>query len=114
MDIWILAEEDNGLGDKCVNASFRQGERNCSLCISALCNDENGLQNRKPLLFNENELDAEAVMSMMAVGGSESAPLYMHRVLVSLTAILCLKTWANLHTGHEVDHARLGRKLHIH
>ena len=46
----------------------------------------------KPLLFNENELDAEAVMSMMAVGGSESAPLYMHRVLVSLTAILYLRT----------------------
>ncbi|KAH9951839.1 hypothetical protein B0H21DRAFT_818261 [Amylocystis lapponica] len=30
-----------------------------------------------PLLFSENELDAEAILSLMAVGSSESAPLYM-------------------------------------
>ncbi|KAI0771995.1 hypothetical protein BD413DRAFT_50205 [Trametes elegans] len=33
------------------------------------------------LSFSGKELDAEAVMSMMAVGSSESAPLYMQRVL---------------------------------
>ena len=36
----------------------------------------------EPLLFSEKELDAEAVLSMTAVGASESAPLYMHRVMV--------------------------------
>ncbi|RDX53600.1 hypothetical protein OH76DRAFT_1479402 [Lentinus brumalis] len=35
----------------------------------------------EPLLFSEKELDVEAILSMMAVGGSESAPLYMHRVM---------------------------------
>ncbi|KAI6003483.1 hypothetical protein F5J12DRAFT_838154 [Pisolithus orientalis] len=34
-----------------------------------------------PLLFNESELDAQAILSMMAVGSSESAPLYMQIVL---------------------------------
>ena len=35
-----------------------------------------------PLLFNESELDAEAFLSMMAIGSSESAPLYIQTVLV--------------------------------
>ncbi|KAI0751495.1 hypothetical protein C8Q80DRAFT_1157643 [Daedaleopsis nitida] len=35
----------------------------------------------EPLLFNEKELDAEAILSMMAVGSSDNPPLYMHRVL---------------------------------
>ncbi|KIJ59412.1 hypothetical protein HYDPIDRAFT_177831 [Hydnomerulius pinastri MD-312] len=35
----------------------------------------------KPLLFNESELDAQAFLSMMAVGSSESAPLYIQIVL---------------------------------
>lgn len=35
-----------------------------------------------PLLFNESELDAQAFLSMMAVGSSESAPLYIQTVLV--------------------------------
>ncbi|KAI6033696.1 hypothetical protein BKA83DRAFT_4179910 [Pisolithus microcarpus] len=34
-----------------------------------------------PLLFNESELDAQAILSMMAVGSSESAPLYIQIVL---------------------------------
>jgi hypothetical protein len=36
-----------------------------------------------PLLFNETELDAQAFLSMMAVGSSDSAPLYIQIVLVS-------------------------------
>ncbi|TBU49055.1 hypothetical protein BD309DRAFT_883325 [Dichomitus squalens] len=35
----------------------------------------------EPLQFSESELDAQAILSMMAIGTSESAPLYMHRVL---------------------------------
>ena len=41
----------------------------------------------QPLRFAEHELDAEAVLSMMAVEDSESAPLYMHRVLVRPTIL---------------------------
>ncbi|KAF8552600.1 hypothetical protein OG21DRAFT_1477686 [Imleria badia] len=37
-----------------------------------------------PLLFNESELDAEAFLSMMAVGSAESAPLYIQIVLTIL------------------------------
>lgn len=40
----------------------------------------------EPLLFSEKELDVEAILSMMAVGSSDSAPLYMQRVMVSAIA----------------------------
>ena len=36
----------------------------------------------EPLLFTEDELDAQAFMSMMAVESSDSAPLYMQVLLV--------------------------------
>lgn len=36
----------------------------------------------EPLFFSEAELDAEAFLSMMAVGSSESAPLYVQLILV--------------------------------
>lgn len=39
-----------------------------------------------PLLFDESELDAQAFLSMMAVGSSESAPLYIQTVLVGLAS----------------------------
>ncbi|KAI0363570.1 hypothetical protein BV20DRAFT_1126210 [Pilatotrama ljubarskyi] len=35
----------------------------------------------EPLRFSDKELDAEAILSMMAVGSSDSAPLYMQRIL---------------------------------
>ncbi|PIL36893.1 hypothetical protein GSI_00583 [Ganoderma sinense ZZ0214-1] len=37
----------------------------------------------EPLQFSESELDAESILSMMAVGMSDSAPLYVQRILVS-------------------------------
>lgn len=37
----------------------------------------------EPLMFSEAELDAEAFLSMMAVGSSESAPLYIQLILVN-------------------------------
>jgi len=36
----------------------------------------------KPLVFTEAELDAQAFLSMMAVGASDSAPLYVQTILV--------------------------------
>ncbi|KAH9894405.1 hypothetical protein C8Q73DRAFT_515623 [Cubamyces lactineus] len=35
----------------------------------------------RPLTFSHSELDAQAILSMMAVGSSESAPLYMQSIL---------------------------------
>ena len=40
----------------------------------------------EPLYFSEAELDAQAFLSMMAVGSSESAPLYIQTVLVRCAA----------------------------
>jgi hypothetical protein len=37
----------------------------------------------EPLLFDEHELDAAAFLSMMSVGSSDSAPLYIQIVLAS-------------------------------
>ena len=41
----------------------------------------------EPLLFTENELDAQAFLSMMAVESSDSAPLYMQVFLVCEPAV---------------------------
>jgi hypothetical protein len=38
----------------------------------------------EPLYFHDSELDAEAVLSMMAVGSSTNAPLYIQIILVCL------------------------------
>lgn len=42
----------------------------------------------RPLTFSHSELDAQAILSMMAVGSSDSAPLYMQSVLVRRFQIL--------------------------
>lgn len=42
----------------------------------------------KPLYFTEDELDAQAFLSMMAVDSSDSAPLYIQIVLVSAVTFL--------------------------
>ena len=43
-----------------------------------------------PLLLTETELDAAAILSMMAVGGAEGAPLYIQIILVSGTSFVVL------------------------
>lgn len=65
----------------------------------------------EPLYFSEAELDAQAFLSMMAVGSSESTPLYIQTVLVRWTAsvevYLCL-------TDTCVDNfALIGRELYL-
>jgi hypothetical protein len=37
----------------------------------------------EPLLFSQDELDAKAFLSLMAIGSSDSAPLYMQTILVT-------------------------------
>lgn len=41
----------------------------------------------QPLYFTESELDAQAILSMMSVNSSDSAPLYMQLVLVGSSKI---------------------------
>lgn len=44
----------------------------------------------EPLQFNESELDAQAFLSLMAVGSSDGAPLYIQILLVSRASnLLC-------------------------
>jgi hypothetical protein len=62
----------------------------------------------EPLAFTQDELDAEAFRSMMAVGSSESIPLYMHTVLVSKSRLSCALT-SNLVVEYP---SRFGRILH--
>lgn len=51
----------------------------------------------EPLYFGEEELDAQAFLSIMAVnGGSDSAPLYMQIVLVSHSPLLASECRAHL------------------
>ena len=38
----------------------------------------------EPLFFSKSELDAQAFLSLMAIGSSENAPLYMQTILVSV------------------------------
>lgn len=47
-----------------------------------------------PLVFNQAELDAKAFMSLMSIGSSDDAPLYMQTVLVSV-AVSIHKSVAN-------------------
>ena len=49
----------------------------------------------EPLLFSEAELDAEAFLSMMAVGSSESAPLYVQIILVRVYPKHSIHTMTN-------------------
>jgi hypothetical protein len=54
-------------------------------CLKTMRNVYNKLGSRVlvlPLVFNESELDAEAFLSLMAVGSSVAAPLYVQIILV--------------------------------
>ena len=64
----------------------------------------------EPLLFTEDELDAQAFLSMMAVESSESAPLYMQVILVGVPHIPTRVTLT--HNGPEHTQ-RIGRRIHL-
>jgi hypothetical protein len=51
----------------------------------------------EPLLFSEDELDAEAFLTMMAVDSSESAPLYVQAILVSMQLVTPLIFFRLIH-----------------
>ena len=63
----------------------------------------------EPLQFCESELDAESILSMMAVGMSDSAPLYMQRILVSCADTISPRTTPILIIPHSPFYANWGR-----
>lgn len=64
----------------------------------------------EPFLLSESELDAEAFQAMMAVGSSDSAPLYVQTIRVSSMAYqTCIGTL----TCSVVHPSRSWRELHI-
>jgi hypothetical protein len=63
----------------------------------------------EPLYFSEAELDAQAFLSMMAVGSSESVPLYVQTILVRRTSLLYLV----LLDTHPDNFAQSGRELYL-
>lgn len=65
----------------------------------------------RSLRFSQSELDAQAILSMMAVGSSESAPLYMHSILVRPRHVE--STTSVTHVLRPVDLARIGREFHL-
>lgn len=51
----------------------------------------------EPLLFSEEELDAEAFLTMMSVDSAESAPLYVQIILVSVYTIFSPSFYSENH-----------------
>jgi hypothetical protein len=63
----------------------------------------------EPLFFTEAELDAQAFLSMMAVGSSDSAPLYVQIILVRIPIV----AFDFSHIGDIVYLAPARRELHV-
>ena len=64
-----------------------------------------------PLYFSEEELDAEAFLSMMAVESSENAPLYVQIILVSV--LLQTDAVDVINLPQIVHFTRSWRELHV-
>lgn len=75
---WVGASSQPGVKAPRVKVYVSRSSLNTMKSIYAPLGDRVRVS---PLLFDESELDAQAILSMMAVGSSESAPLYMQIVL---------------------------------
>lgn len=51
----------------------------------------------EPLIFDESELDAQAFLSLMAVGSANNAPLYVQIILVSDSQLYHNQCLSNIH-----------------
>ena len=60
----------------------------------------------EPLFFSESELDAQAFLSLMAVGSSDNAPLYIQIVLVSILGGHYLSTDSATSQSFEISERR--------
>ncbi|KAH7930072.1 hypothetical protein BV22DRAFT_1079734 [Leucogyrophana mollusca] len=75
---WVGASNQEGLETPIVRVYVSRSSLNTMKAVYAPLGDSVTIE---PLLFSEDELDAQAFLSMMAVGSSESAPLYIQVIL---------------------------------
>lgn len=75
---WVATSENPAIKTPRVKVYVSKSSINTMRAVYAPLGDQVAVE---PLLFDKNELDAQAFLSMMAVGSSESAPLYMQGVL---------------------------------
>ncbi|KAI6134861.1 hypothetical protein EV401DRAFT_863313 [Pisolithus croceorrhizus] len=78
---WVATSENPGIKTPKVRVYVSKSSINTMRAVYAPLGDKVIVE---PLLFDKNELDAQAFLSMMAVGSSENAPLYMQGVLAIL------------------------------
>lgn len=75
---WISSSHIPGVQTPSVKVYVSRSSLNTMRAVYAPLGDGVTVE---PLLFSQDELDAQAFLSMMAVGSSESAPLYIQGIL---------------------------------
>ncbi|OAX42919.1 hypothetical protein K503DRAFT_766314 [Rhizopogon vinicolor AM-OR11-026] len=75
---WIGSSHVSGVQTPAVKVYVSRSSLNTMKAVYASLG---GAVTVEPLLFSQDELDAQAFLSMMAVGSSESAPLYIQGIL---------------------------------
>ncbi|KAL4075519.1 hypothetical protein J3A83DRAFT_4485116 [Scleroderma citrinum] len=78
---WIATSEDPAIETPRVKVYVSRSSLRTMTAVYAPLGDNVTVE---PLLFDKNELDAQAFLSMMAVGSSDSAPLYIQGILLIL------------------------------
>lgn len=78
---WVATSENPGIKTPKVRVYVSKSSINTMRAVYAPLGNKVTVE---PLLFDKNELDAQAFLSMMAVGSSENAPLYVQGMLAIL------------------------------
>ncbi|KAG6903380.1 hypothetical protein C0995_013133 [Termitomyces sp. Mi166 len=78
---WLAMSSDSDVEPPEVRVFVSQSSLNTMRTVYAPLGDHVIVE---PLTFSESELDAQAFLSMMAVGSSDSAPLYIQAILTIL------------------------------
>ncbi|KAI6003780.1 hypothetical protein EDD15DRAFT_2220154 [Pisolithus albus] len=78
---WVATSENPGIKTPKVRVYVSKSSINTMRAVYAPLGNKVSVE---PLLFDKNELDAQAFLSMMAVGSSENAPLYVQGMLAIL------------------------------
>ena len=104
---WVGVSQLEGIKPPPVRVYVSHSSLNTMKAVYASLGDNVTVE---PLFFDEAELDAESFLSMMAVGSSDSAPLYIQIILVGILRHICMVFALSVH--HTVNFARAGREFH--
>jgi len=77
---WLAASSSAGITPPAIHVFVSQSSLNTMRAVYKPLGSHIVIE---PLTFSESELDAQAFLSMMAIGSSDSAPLYVQVILVS-------------------------------